>query len=295
MTGAFAARPILRIRSPIIGRGEQIFELSGSVVTIGRADDCDVVLLEQAASRVHARLVPEGDGWLLVDEGSHAGVFVGGKKVARHVLVDGERFRIGETDFQLVARPAAQPTILGATRPPAAEEPLPSIAVAPTLSSEVQLHEGPSPAASPPVRTDAPNLASLPRPPTPPPPPAAAPAAAPMSTHGDDRIDIDGPPFAAPLPAAPRRPPMPIAPASAPSFVDFGPVGRPNATPGDSQSFSGHLVDDPSRIGRVDAEARMSSQWGTWLLVVLLFVGLSLVVLGLAYDVTLSDVMSAFG
>lgn len=81
-------------------------------------------------------------------------------------------------------------------------------------------------------------------------------------------------------------------PASAPSFVDFGPVGRPDDNPAESQSFSGQLVDDPSRIEEV--ASRVTSRYSTWILVVLLFVGLSLLVVGLAYDITWSDVMSVF-
>jgi pSer/pThr/pTyr-binding forkhead associated (FHA) protein len=178
--GAFAAHPILRIRSPIIGRGEQVFELTGAPVTIGRAEDCDVVLLEQSASRVHARLLPEAGGWILVDEESHAGVFVGGQRVRRHVLADGDRFRIGETDFQLVARPASQPTLVGATRPPTGETPIaiPSIASAPTIASglfgDEELRRVPAPASLsvPPTEEAAAIPAAPPRPMAPPPRPA---------------------------------------------------------------------------------------------------------------------------
>lgn len=299
MPGAFAAHPILRIRSPIIGRGEQVFELTGAPVTIGRAEDCDVVLLEQSASRVHARLLPEAGGWTLVDEESHAGVFVGGQRVRRHTLVDGDRFRIGETDFQLVARPASQPTLVGTTRAPTGETPIaiPSIASAPTIASglfgDEELRRVPDPASlsvppieeprpAPPPVAVAPPVIAPPRPMAPPPRPAPPPP------------PIVAPPFDPPVAAAPPvavvRPPAP--PASAPSFVDFGPVGRPGAEPADSQSFSGRLADDPSRMGEI--ESRVSSRFGTWILVVLLFLGLSLLVLSLAYDVTWSDVMSAF-
>jgi hypothetical protein len=285
--GAFAAHPILRIRSPIIGRGEQIFELTGAPVTIGRAEDCDVVLLEQSASRVHARLLPEAGGWVLVDEESHAGVFVGGQRVRRHALADGDRFRIGETDFQLVARPASQPTLVGATRPPTGETPIaiPSIASAPTIASglfgDEELRRVPAPASLsvPPAEEPSSIPAAPPRPMAPPPRPAPPPP------------PIAAPPLAAPgQRAAPPRPAAP--PASTPSFVDFGPVGRPGAEPADSHSFSGGLADDPSRMGPVDS--RMTSRYGTWIIVVLLFVGLSLLVISLAYDVTWGDVMSAF-
>jgi hypothetical protein len=274
------ARPILRIRSPIIGRGEQVFELSDKVVTIGRAEDCDVVLLEQSASRVHARLVPDGEGWTLVDEDSHAGVFVGTQRVRRQKLDDGARFRIGETDFQLVMRPGSLPTLVGATRPPADDPPLPSIGIAPTLASDRypgEPHLGPMPSeisTAPMERAPPPAEPALPRPapprPDPPPPPMHAPIAVPIPV------------------VPPRRGPPP----SAPSFVDFGPVGRPEHGGRQGDSFTGELVDDPSRIAQVDG--RVTSRFGTWIVVVLLFVGMSLLVLALAYDITFSDVMAVF-
>lgn len=274
VTGAFATHPILRIRSPIIGRGEQVFELTGNVVTIGRAEECDVVLLEQSASRVHARLLPENGAWVLVDEGSHAGVFVGAQKVTRHVLGDGERFRIGETDFQLVWRPASQPTLVGATRPPMPEPaaPVPSIGSAPTIASGTYSEADVGRVLAPASLSVAPlEMPGAPAPAVP--PRAAAPAPIPV--------------VQAPAPA-----PRPVPPASAPSFVDFGSVGRPDVAPAESQSFTGRLADDPSRAD--GEESRVTSRYGTWIVVVLLFVGMSLLVVGLAYDITVSDVLSVF-
>src|SRR5690606_32988273 len=107
-----AAHPILRIRAPIVGRGEQVYELTASKVTIGRGEDCDIILLEQAASRAHAELRATEEGWLLVDLCSDNGVWVGGERVTRRRLDDGETFRIGETTLQLVLNPHAQPTIV---------------------------------------------------------------------------------------------------------------------------------------------------------------------------------------
>ncbi len=297
------AHPILRIRSPVIGRGEQVFELSAGPITIGRADDCDVVLLEQSASRLHARLRPHADGWEIVDESNGGGVWIGGQKVAHCVLGDGAKFRIGETDFQLVLRPAAQPTLIGTTRAPAAEgppaadrsafaptvmqgpgEPEPSsLSVDPiTPPPSVAIVPRPSPLASEPVARP-PNVAVVPGPP---PPRPAAP-----------------PPLATPRPAPPISTPSfvdfgpvgrPESPApSAPSFVDFGPVGRPGGAPGQSASFSGDLSGDPSQIERM--ERRSGSRVGTWIAVVLLFGLLITTVVALAYDITLEDVMRGVG
>lgn len=297
MSTAATTHPILRIRSPIIGRGEQVFVLEGDAVTIGRADDCDVVLLEQSASRLHARLLHEHGRWVLVDEDSHGGVFLRGQKITRAALTDGDEFRIGETEFRLVERPASQPTLVGASVSPrgasSAEQSM-NIGSAPTIASGAFSR----PLIDPEPEADkaAPATAPPPSMPAPAAPVAAIPAAA------------------APVAAAPPRPMPPasapsfvdfgavgnpgggpaVAPVgSAPSFVDFGPVGRPGQAPGQSDAFSGRLADDPSRIDAVE-DHRVGSRWGTWIVVMLLFVGLSLLVLALAFDYRLSDLMGVF-
>lgn len=288
-------RPILRIRSPVIGRSEQVFELGQQAVSIGRSDDCDIVLLEQSASRLHARLLPEDGGWTLVDEESNAGVFVGGQRIRRQRLADGDRFRIGETELQLVLRPGSQPTLVGATiapapatRPPAS--PTNDIGSAPTIASgsyEGELLREPAPSSLSTAPLAAPPAAApMPRPvPEPIPPPiTAAPSGPAIVAPQVAPLQLDRPPVPAPPPPA-----RPRVPASAPSFVDFGPVGRPEQG---GESFAGELAADPSRIG--EAQERVSSRVGTWLIVVLLFIGLSLTVLSMAYDITLSDVMSVF-
>jgi hypothetical protein len=106
------SRPILRIRSPIVGREEVVFELASPRVTIGRGEACDVVLLEQAASRVHAEIRATEQGYVLSDEGSHNGVWVGDRRVTRHPLRDGDSFRIGGSTLQLVLNPHAQATFV---------------------------------------------------------------------------------------------------------------------------------------------------------------------------------------
>lgn len=296
---ASAAQPILRIRSPIIGRGEQVFVLGTSPVTIGRADDCDIVLLEQSASRLHARLLPHADGWELVDEGSDGGVLLDGHRVARRVLGDGASFRIGETEFQLVLRPAAQPTLIGATRPPAVDgAPSPDrSAFAPTLMRDGE----PEPSSLSVAPIVAPAAVVVPGPPPPkpaPPPPPAPPRPAPP-VSAPSFVDFgpvgrpDAPAGSAPSFVDFGAVGRPEAPASAPSFVDFGAVGRPGAAPGQSASFTGDLSGDPSQIERI--ERRSGSRIGTWIVVVLLFGALITAVIALAYDVTLDDVLRGLG
>ncbi len=61
----------------------------GGTVRIGRSADNDVVLEDLQVSRHHAELIPlAGDGWELVDLGSHNGTFVNGARVNHARLAD---------------------------------------------------------------------------------------------------------------------------------------------------------------------------------------------------------------
>ncbi|MEM6294405.1 MAG: FHA domain-containing protein [Myxococcota bacterium] len=116
------ARPVLRILTPQIGAQEQVFALADAPVRIGRDETNDIVLLEQAASRHHARIEPTADGgYEVVDEGSAAGVTVGGAKVLRKVLADGDEIKIGGTTVRFVAAAGSEPTIVPAGTPPSSK------------------------------------------------------------------------------------------------------------------------------------------------------------------------------
>src|SRR5262249_25591127 len=66
-------------------------------VAIGRdpGDAGGLALDDDRASRLHARLQPDGDGWVLVDAGSKNGTFVDGARVERAPLRHGSVVRIG--------------------------------------------------------------------------------------------------------------------------------------------------------------------------------------------------------
>lgn len=61
-------------------------ELSSDRTTIGRTDDNDVVLNSHGVSKHHATIERHGDSFVLVDNGSANGIFVGGRRVKRHSL-----------------------------------------------------------------------------------------------------------------------------------------------------------------------------------------------------------------
>lgn len=61
-------------------------ELSSDRTTIGRTEDNDIVLKSHGVSKHHATIVRHGDSFVLVDNGSANGVFVGGKRIRKHRL-----------------------------------------------------------------------------------------------------------------------------------------------------------------------------------------------------------------
>jgi ATP-binding cassette subfamily C protein len=109
----------LRIVSSGLPRSGETIPVGLDRVTIGRADDCTIVLADSAVSRHHAVVERTPDGFRVVDTGSANGVFVDEQRVSAAPLADGSRFRVGTTVFQLVA-PLPEPaeaTIVAGVRP----------------------------------------------------------------------------------------------------------------------------------------------------------------------------------
>jgi len=67
----------------------------GEEATIGRRAGCTVTIHDEGVSRRHASLVAGDTHALLRDLGSQNGTWVGGKRVERCRLADGQRFQLG--------------------------------------------------------------------------------------------------------------------------------------------------------------------------------------------------------
>jgi DNA-binding response OmpR family regulator len=79
---------------------EREHPLSGDVVLIGRAVDCDIVITSRRVSREHACLRREGWRVILEDLGSTNGTFLNDERVLNPVeLRDADRIRIGDVTF----------------------------------------------------------------------------------------------------------------------------------------------------------------------------------------------------
>ncbi|MCS6949233.1 MAG: FHA domain-containing protein [Armatimonadota bacterium] len=78
-----------------------IFEITGSEASIGREAGNTIQLSnDNTVSRRHARLLRQGDGWTIRDEGSSNGTWVNGVRVTEHQLRPGDEIQIGATFFR---------------------------------------------------------------------------------------------------------------------------------------------------------------------------------------------------
>jgi len=82
-------------------------------LTLGVAQDCDVILSDPTVSRHHCRVEYRDDLLFVRDLGSTNGTFVNGVQVLEALLTPGVRLRLGNTELRLVARRQAGPTAGG--------------------------------------------------------------------------------------------------------------------------------------------------------------------------------------
>src|SRR5437867_9708148 len=88
---------------------EQVFTVLKDVLSIGRANDNDIVLNDFSVSRRHAYLKKEDDDWVIYDNQSTNGVRVNEKAVPRAVVRDGDHALIGTFVLRFRDDPAVSP------------------------------------------------------------------------------------------------------------------------------------------------------------------------------------------
>ena len=217
------------------------YQIAGPRLTMGRAENHDVVLFDPAASRQHAEIRANGNDYWVVDPGSANGTFVNGHRIRETRLKHGDRIRVGATEFRFevlqsvlsheppadrlpgpppAARGPHWSEITGRTEPKTRE---PAVDSPPTDSPPID--SPPSPAIIPPRATPppiAPRFEQASPPPieraSPPPPPIVPRPASPAS-----EIPRGAPPPVSPLADSPdASPPSALAPTveSTPTPID---------------------------------------------------------------------------
>lgn len=94
-------------------RAGERFELSAGTFVIGRDASADLSLpVEPGVSGLHAKIIAEGDAYVLVDNESRNGTLVNGQPVQRTILYSGDNIRVAgcALDFRCIGgpeRPAA--------------------------------------------------------------------------------------------------------------------------------------------------------------------------------------------
>jgi len=83
-------------------RARWVIPLRDGSVVLGRADDCDVVLLDARVSRRHARVDVEGDSVWVDDLGSRRGTWLAGRRITeKQRMWPDDELRLGNTRFVL--------------------------------------------------------------------------------------------------------------------------------------------------------------------------------------------------
>jgi hypothetical protein len=80
--------------------GTGFWPLDSPELTIGRGETAGATLADPGISRMHARIVREGDDFVVEDLGSTNGTEVNGQLVKRRRLADGDRVRLGSSTLQ---------------------------------------------------------------------------------------------------------------------------------------------------------------------------------------------------
>jgi pSer/pThr/pTyr-binding forkhead associated (FHA) protein/pimeloyl-ACP methyl ester carboxylesterase len=68
-------------------------------MTIGRGEGNDISIPDESVSQLHARIERRGDSFVIRDEGSRNGVWLGEQRVEEHWLQDGDVLRLGRAEM----------------------------------------------------------------------------------------------------------------------------------------------------------------------------------------------------
>lgn len=120
-SGTAEIRILGTVDSKKMGR---IFAVGPEGISLGRGDG-DVVLADPSVSRRHAEVRPCEGGFELRDLGSSNGTWIEDQRITKHLLGDGEQFRLGNALFQFKFKPAEAPVSPKPKPPVVVQPPIP--------------------------------------------------------------------------------------------------------------------------------------------------------------------------
>jgi hypothetical protein len=82
------------------GAVSQVYPLNQSEVLIGRSEQSDIALADPGVSRNHARIIREGDDFIVEDLRSTNGTEVNGQPIRRRRLADGDVVKLANSTLQ---------------------------------------------------------------------------------------------------------------------------------------------------------------------------------------------------
>lgn len=80
-----------------------LYVILGNSASIGRGEDCDVIISDLKASRLHAQVSRSSGGWQIQDLGSSNGILHNGKATRSERLILNDTFTVGETLFEFTS------------------------------------------------------------------------------------------------------------------------------------------------------------------------------------------------
>ena len=82
------------------GQAVQAFPLGEAELSIGRAEQSDITLSDPGVSRLHARIIREGDDFIVEDLQSTNGTEVNGRPIRRRRLANGDVIKLANSHLQ---------------------------------------------------------------------------------------------------------------------------------------------------------------------------------------------------
>ncbi len=96
---------MMEIQIKLPGQASRVQRFSSTVITVGRATDCELCVDDPSISRRHCRISRAADGWVVEDLGSANGTAVAGRRIAGACAVAaGASITLGDLMLQIVVR-----------------------------------------------------------------------------------------------------------------------------------------------------------------------------------------------